>query len=75
MVSPVLMFTHSMTKSTMSQAIDAEYGTFEDDVKAVWFVPVAADVRTLLPSPGAYPFEAGGGVMFDWVLEPDFEEE
>jgi hypothetical protein len=60
---------------TMQQAIDSEYGTFEEEVDAVWFSPDAADVRVLTPHGGVYSFETGGGLMFEWVLEPDFDEE
>jgi hypothetical protein len=60
--------------SIMQRAIDAEYGTFEEEVEAVWFSPDAASVRTLLPYPVVYPSEAGGGIMYDWVVEAEEEE-
>ena len=30
-----------MIKSVMSQAIDAEYGTFAEEVAAIWYAPTA----------------------------------
>ena len=77
MVFLVLMSTHLMTKSIMSQAIDAEYGTFEDDVHESYYIDEEEILRSmiLLSSSRVYSFETGGGVMFDWVTEPDFEEE
>ena len=62
--------------SIMSQAIDAEYGTFAEEVAAVWYAPTAiTDAVLLTPYSGVWSFEVGGGLMFEWVLEPDFEED
>jgi len=66
-----------MTKSIMSQAIDAVFGAFEDEVHELYAYDESAitDVAFLTPHAGVYSYETGGGVMFDWVTEPDFEEE
>lgn len=66
-----------MTQSIMQQAIDAEYGVFEDDVHEAYYIDEDEIARSmiLLSSSRVYSFETGGGVMFDWVVEPDFEED
>ena len=64
-----------MTLTTVQRAIDAEYGTFEEEVEAVWFDPAAADVRVLTPYSGVYSFETSGGLMFEWVLGIEEDEE
>ena len=62
---------------TMQRAIDAEYGTFEDEVHELYAYDESAitDVAFLTPHAGVYSYETGGGVMFDWVLSYDLEEE
>jgi len=64
-----------MTPTTMQQAINAEYGTFDEAVEAVWYNPDAADVRVLTPHSGVYSYETGGGLMFEWVLGVEEKEE
>lgn len=66
-----------MVVITMQQAIDAELGTFEDEVHEDYYIDEDELARSMvmLSSSRVYSFETGGGVMFDWVTEPDFEEE
>ena len=66
-----------MIKITLQSAIDAEFGTFEDEVhESVYFNESAvADAVVLMPYSGVWSFETGGGLSFEWVLEPDMEEE
>ena len=80
MASVVLIFIHlmtMMTKSVMQQAIDAEFGTFDEDVHESFLIDEEEIRRSmiLLSSSRVYSYDTSGGIMFDWVLEPDFEEE
>ena len=66
-----------MTKSVMQRAIDAEYGTFEDRVHNIYLINDEDLAKSIvrLSSIRGYSYETGGGVMFDWVLSYDLEEE
>ena len=33
------------------------------------------DALVLTPYSGVFSYDTGGGLMFEWVLEPDFEDE
>ena len=65
-----------MVRSIMSQAIDAEYGTFSEEVAAIWYAPTAiTEAYLLTPYSGVWSYETGGGLMFEWVLGPDFGDD
>ena len=66
-----------MVKSIMQQAIDAEFGTPEDAVHETYLVNEEELRRSmiLLSSSRVYSFDTGGGVMFEWVLEPEVDDE
>ena len=66
-----------MIQTTMQSVIDDEFGTFEDEVHEDYYIDEAELARgvVMLSSSRVYSYDTGGGVMFDWVTEPDFDEE
>jgi hypothetical protein len=60
----------------MQQAIEAEYGTFDDTVHEDILVDEAAMTDPLVVThySGVYSFETGAGLDFEWILY-DVEEE
>ena len=61
----------------MQQAIDDEYGTFEDEVHEDYYIDEDELARSIvmLSSSRVYSFDTGGGLMFDWVTEPEVDDE
>lgn len=59
-----------MILTTMSQLIEDEHGTFHDAAHETYLINEEELARSMvmLSSSRVYSFETGGGLMMDWVL-------
>lgn len=63
-------------KTTMQSIINDSFGPIEDDIHEIYrYSDDLARSMVMLSSARVYSYETAGGVMFDWVMEPDFDEE